>query len=40
MPNKKTATTSQQRSLRRYQIIMGVIGVIVILSMIISMVSK
>jgi hypothetical protein len=38
MSQKKSSNTHQQRTMRRYQIIMGVIAVIIILSMIVSMV--
>jgi len=40
MAKKQKMTKSQQRSLRTQQIVMGAIGVIVVLSMIISLVSK
>lgn len=38
MPQKKTKTSGQQRTLRRYQIVMGVIAIIIILSMVVSLV--
>lgn len=38
MAKKKNTPYSQQRTLRRYQIIMGFIGVVIILSMIISLI--
>jgi hypothetical protein len=40
MAKKKSVSSSQQRTMRRYQIIMGVIGIMVILSMIISLISR
>lgn len=40
MAKKQKMSKSQQRSLRTQQIIMGAIGVIVVLSMIIALVSK
>jgi len=40
MAKKQKMTKSQQRSLRTQQIVMGAIGVIVVLSMIISLISK
>jgi len=38
MPQKKSSSKYQQRTLRRTQIIMGVIAIIIILSMIVSLV--
>lgn len=38
MSQKKTKNTPQTRTMRRYQIVMGIIGVIIIISMIISMI--
>ena len=40
MAKKKTISTGQQRQLRTQQIIMGVIGVIIVLSMVISMIAR
>jgi hypothetical protein len=40
MAKKQKLTKSQQRSLRTQQIVMGAIGVIVVLSMIISLIAK
>ncbi len=40
MAKRKTYTTSEMRSLRAQQIIFGLIGLIVILSMVISLVAK
>jgi predicted nucleic acid-binding Zn ribbon protein len=38
---KKTALSKgQQKSLRTYQIVMGVIGVLIILSMVLSLIAK
>lgn len=39
-PKKKQLSRSEQRSLRAQQIIMGIIGVLIILSMIISLVAN
>lgn len=38
MAQKKSGKSSQQRTLRRYQIVMGIIGIIIILSMVVSLV--
>lgn len=38
MPQKKSGNTHQQRTLRRYQIVMGIIAIIIILSMVVSLV--
>jgi len=38
MAQKKSSSTHSQRTLRRYQIVMGVIGVIIIISMVVSLV--
>jgi predicted nucleic acid-binding Zn ribbon protein len=40
MAKKQKITKSQQRSLRTQQILMGAIGIIIVLSMIISLVSN
>ena len=40
MPKKAKMTRAQQRSLRTQQIILGIIGVIVILSMVISLIAR
>ena len=40
MAKKKVVSRSQQRSIRTQQIVMGVIGVLVILSMVLAMISK
>jgi predicted nucleic acid-binding Zn ribbon protein len=37
---KKTLNKSQQRGIRTQQIIMGVIGVMVILSMVLALIAK
>lgn len=37
---KKKGSSSQQRAMRTQQIIMGVIGVIVILSMVLALMSR
>ena len=38
--SKKKASNSQQRAIRMQQVIMGVIGVIVILSMVLALMSQ
>lgn len=38
--SKKKGSNSQQRAMRTQQIIMGVIGVIVILSMVLALMSR
>lgn len=40
MAKKRELTKGQQRSLRTQQIVMGVIGVMVILAMVLSLVSR
>jgi predicted nucleic acid-binding Zn ribbon protein len=40
MAKKKVLTKGQQRSIRTQQIVMGVIGVMVILAMVLSLVSR
>ena len=40
MAKKKTANKLQQRQMRTQQIIMGIIGVLIVLSMIISMIAR
>ncbi len=40
MAKKSTMTRGQQKSLRTYQIVMGVIGVLIILSMVLSLVAR
>jgi len=40
MAKKKVLTKGQQRSMRTQQIVMGVIGVMVILAMVLSLVSR
>ena len=40
MVKKKVLTKGQQRSMRTQQIVMGVIGVMVILAMVLSLVSR
>lgn len=40
MSKNKNKTTSQQRAMRSQQIVMGVIGVIIILSMVISLIAR
>ncbi len=40
MAKKSTMTRGQQKSLKTYQIVMGVIGVLIILSMVLSLVVK
>ena len=40
MAKKKQMSSGQQRSMRTQQIIMGIIGIIVILSMVVSLISK
>jgi len=40
MAKKKTVTGGRQRQMRTQQIIMGVIGVIIVLSMVISMLAR
>jgi hypothetical protein len=37
MTQKKTKNTHQTRTMRRYQILMGVVGIIIIISMVISL---
>ncbi len=40
MAKKKPMSRSQQRSIRTQQIIMGVIGVLVILSMVLALIAR
>lgn len=40
MSKNKSKPTSQQRAMRSQQIVMGVIGVIIILSMVISLIAR
>ena len=40
MAKKSKMSASQQRTMRTYQIVMAIIGVLVILSMIVSLISK
>jgi predicted nucleic acid-binding Zn ribbon protein len=40
MAKKKEAPRGQQRQLRTQQIIMGIIGVLIVLSMVISMIVR
>ncbi len=40
MAKKKVMTRGQQRTMRTYQIAMGVIGVIIVLAMILSLVVR
>jgi predicted nucleic acid-binding Zn ribbon protein len=40
MAKKSTLSKGQQKSLRTYQIVMGVIGVMIILSMVLSLVAR
>jgi hypothetical protein len=40
MPKKTKMSRQQQRSLRTQQVILGIIGVIVILSMVISLIAR
>jgi predicted nucleic acid-binding Zn ribbon protein len=40
MAKKKTVSKSQQRSMRTQQIVMGVIGVMVILSMVLALLAR
>jgi hypothetical protein len=40
MAKKQKMTKSQQRSLRSQQVLMGALGIIVVLSMIISLIAK
>ena len=40
MAKKKVISRSQQRSIRTQQIVMGVIGVLVILSMVLALISR
>lgn len=40
MTKKKNTNTTQQRAVRLQQIIMGIIGVIIILSMVISLIAR
>ena len=40
MAKKKVMTRGQQRTMRTYQIAMGVIGVLIILAMVLSLVAR
>lgn len=40
MAKKSTMSKGQQKSLKTYQIVMGVIGVLIILSMVLSLVAR
>lgn len=40
MAKKKELTRGQQRTLRTQQIIMGIIGIMVILAMVLSLISR
>ncbi len=40
MAKKNSLTRGQQKSLKTYQIVMGVIGVLIILSMVLSLVVR
>ena len=40
MAKKNAVSKGQQKNLRTYQIVMGVIGVLIILSMVLSLVAK
>jgi predicted nucleic acid-binding Zn ribbon protein len=40
MAKKKTINNVQQRQMRTQQIIMGIIGVLIVLSMVISMIAR
>ncbi len=40
MAKKKVVSKSQQRSLRTQQIVMGIIGVLVILSMVLALIAR
>jgi predicted nucleic acid-binding Zn ribbon protein len=40
MAKKKTVNRVQQRQMRTQQIIMGIIGVLIVLSMVISMLAR
>jgi predicted nucleic acid-binding Zn ribbon protein len=40
MAKKKTISKSQQRSIRTQQIVMGIIGVMVILSMVLALLAR
>jgi len=40
MAKKKTLSKSQQKSIRTQQIVMGVIGVLVILSMVLALIAR
>jgi hypothetical protein len=37
MSQKKTKNAHQTRTMRRYQVLMGIIGIIIIISMVISL---
>ncbi len=40
MAKKSAATRGQQRTLKTYQVVMGVIGVLIILSMVLSLIAR
>ncbi len=40
MAKKSSVSRGQQRTLKTYQIVMGVIGVLIILSMVLSLVAR
>jgi predicted nucleic acid-binding Zn ribbon protein len=40
MAKKNSLSKGQQKNLRTYQIVMGVIGVLIILSMVLSLVAR
>jgi len=40
MAKKRTISKSQQKSIRTQQIVMGVIGVLVILSMVLALIAR
>ncbi len=40
MAKKKTVNTVHQRQMRTQQIVMGIIGVLIVLSMVISMLAR
>ena len=40
MAKKNTVAKGQQRTLKTYQVVMGVIGVLIILSMVLSFIAR
>lgn len=40
MAKKRVLTRGQQRNLRTYQIVMGIIGILVVLSMVLSLIVR